>query len=958
MTPDDSILQLVVDALAAGAAALQPRAHAEVRKAYAALTSYLAQHYPEVEISALEKKPEARHRRDAVRQDFPAAAQTDALLFAHAAHLAETVGRRAQASAEVVAVDLKRVRAGLIRLRAIQSSGKAVVIEDGEAQQVVIDEVQAGEGEAALRAEFTGNARIGKLEVNVERSKGNDPALLQRYLHWVLRTFDRLKLEGIDLELAKNEQASRLRLSAVYTALLTRSRERAVGALGEEGRTAPPLPRSQVTAQESQLSALEQLDQEKHLVLLGDSGSGKSSLVDFVALCMAGELVSPKNSEVNLKVLRAPLPPEPAPDAEEERKKKGRKLQTWRHGALLPVRVILRDLVAWAGFPPSGSEATAEHLWGFLAAELRKAQLEECSQPLHDHLKEHGGLILLDGLDEAPEANQRRSQIVQAIERFCASFARCRVLVTSRPYAYSERAWQLPGFAVALLDDFSQGQMADFIERWYDQRSLLLGDDPALGAHRAQLLRTAIFQNERLFELAKRPLLLTLTAGIHAWRQGALPEGRADLYEQAVELLLVRWEERLVNSPSREVAQQSLSALLGLERSELRPVLQQLAFAAQRDQQGLSGSADIPIAHLLLAFNRLLRQKQKHELSESRLISYLEQRSGLLIGRANDCYALPHRTFQEYLAACFLAQDDYPYQLATLARRDPERWREVTLLCAARAAIPYAIWGLAEKLWTPATAGETALAAQWGALLAGQAVEESMPSDVRQREVGKLAELRRRLVAVLEESELPAGERALAGRTLAKLGDPRSNVMSVAGMEFCFVPPGGFYRSADDRPATLDYPFWMGRWPLTQAQFAEFRQAGGYANKGYWAEAIKTGAWKAGAVRNWMTGDFQDAPHAFGEPFDLPNHPVVGVTWYEAIAFCRWLAEWLHLPGWTVRLPTELEWEKAARGGVETPREWLRMTVGQLDSEAGGQVESTTGWMVENRWPRRKYSWG
>ena len=90
-------------------------------------------------------------------------------------------------------------------------------------------------------------------------------------------------------------------------------------------------------------------------------------------------------------------------------------------------------------------------------------------------------------------------------------------------------------------------------------------------------------------------------------------------------------------------------------------------------------------------------------------------------------------------------------------------------------------------------------------------------------------------------------------------------------------------------------------YPITNAQFVRFGEDGGYSTswQGCWTEAgLK---WKAD-----RTG-----PNKLGGVFDLPNHPVVGVSWYEAVAFCNWLSEKL---GIIVTLPTEAQWERAARG--------------------------------------------
>ena len=77
---------------------------------------------------------------------------------------------------------------------------------------------------------------------------------------------------------------------------------------------------------------------------------------------------------------------------------------------------------------------------------------------------------------------------------------------------------------------------------------------------------------------------------------------------------------------------------------------------------------------------------------------------------------------------------------------------------------------------------------------------------------------------------------------------------------------------------------------------------GGYTAK-RWRDC-----WTAAGLK-WK-GD-RIEPEKVGGVFDLPNHPAVNVTWYEALAFCGWLSEKLGHP---VTLPTEAQWEKAARG--------------------------------------------
>jgi len=735
--------------------------------------------------------------------------------------------------------------------------------------------------------------RVG-MQVNVARDyvvqqvePGASPEALRRaYLHRLVQQTRRLPLAGVDPKAAGDERGGELQLSAVYTALLTRQPELDESTFPKAG--------SFREGETRYLSALEMLNREPRMVLLGEPGSGKSTFVNFVALCLAGEALG--DEDASLAVLTAPLPAE-------ERDKKPRP-QRWDYGPLLPVRIALRDLAA-RGLPASGARVSGDVLWGFIASELGET-LKEYAPHLKAELLERGGLVLLDGLDEVPDAHQRREQVKRAVQDFAACFPRCRFLITSRTYAYQRQDWKLERFSEVVLSPFTPAQVARFVDGWYAHVGALRAMDARDAQGRATLLKTAIERSERLAELAARPLLLTLMASLHAWRGGSLPEKREELYADAVDLLLDQWESpKVVRDAAGQplVRQPSLAEWLKVERAVVRAELNRLAFEAHRDQPQLMGTADLPQERLV---GGLMGVARNPDVNPARLVEYVRDRAGLLAARGEGVYTFPHRTFQEYLAACHLTDHGFPDDLADLLHADPQRWREATLLAGAKAArgTASAAWNLAEALCyrdLPAAGQDAILSYEadcWGALLAAQTLLENgreRLERVAERNAPKLERVRGWLLAIVAQGWLPPVDRALAGEALAVLGDPRDLD------ELVEVPVGPFLMgSSDDDAMAMDREkpqhevtlpaFKIGKYPVTNAQYLRFVEATG---------------------RVWQSDE--------GRRPERATCPAAYVSWHDARAYCAWLAEAWRAEGKiagdeVVRLPTEAEWEKAARG--------------------------------------------
>ncbi len=198
-----------------------------------------------------------------------------------------------------------------------------------------------------------------------------------------------------------------------------------------------------------------------------------------------------------------------------------------------------------------------------------------------------------------------------------------------------------------------------------------------------------------------------------------------------------------------------------------------------------------------------------------------------------------------------------------------------------------------------------------------------------------------RLQAMLTDARMDVDARRRVGNVLGSVGDAR-----LEGPEFLgplLEIPGGpcIMGGVPGEPEadTNALPqhevdvktFRIGRYSVTNQAYRQFVEDGGYEDKGLWLDD----GWA------WRTSQAITAPHYWKQAYQLPNHPVVGVSWYEAVAYCRWLTDRLGArgelkPTEVIRLPTEAEWEKAARGGLTLDRRRAR----------------------PNPMPARRYPWG
>ena len=661
-------------------------------------------------------------------------------------------------------------------------------------------------------------------------------------------------------------------------------------------------------AEDRVLPVMEAAARQTRLVLLGDPGSGKSTFVNqlasHLAMLQLGEL--------------SDAPPGLEPN-------------------LLPVVLALRDLAPrlFGLDLRGGADEQRRVLCGAVWAEWR-AQLAEhdaaaFAETLNNTLISGNVLLIFDGLDEVAEDARERARA--AVNAIIAEYPRIkRVIVTCRVPSYTE-AVKFNGFADHTVAPLTEDQINAFLSKWCAAKNT----DPDKAA---ELARAAT--GDDLREMAENPMLLTTMALVHH-RNTRLPRERVLLYAEAIKVLAERWQS-LKDGNTR--ISPALKAVLEDDR-QLWPILEQLAYNAH-DAQSRQHERDLSFGEVITLLSG------PHGLKDLALagefLDYVDQRAGLLIGRGGvdktqKTYAFPHRTFQEYLAGCYLLKGRTREQAQAYLRcaELDDYWALAAILGAEqllhgqgrRDDTP--LIDLADELCPHL---EPQSSAEWRATLwSGQMAALVEPEALKADRKGALL-LRRligHLLAVLRNGMLPARERAEAGRALARLGDPRRAVMDIDGIfdGLCPIPEGEFWMgSRDEDPEAFNHekplhrqriaqPYAMARFPVTNAQYQAFVADQGYLDPRWWAHAGDY--WHADTgFKGHYDSEPRTRPYPFqDETFGLSNHPVVGVSWHEAVAFCKWLTARWQTDGklgreQAARLPTEAEWERAARGPALT----------------------------------------
>lgn len=593
----------------------------------------------------------------------------------------------------------------------------------------------------------------------------------------------------------------------------------------------------------------------KYSVITGDPGSGKSTLLKYIALAF----IDGKENE---------------------------RLEITENKELLP---ILFPIAAYAEGCKKES-LTNLSLYEFIPLYFKSQGLPNLAPLFEKALKSSNALVLLDGLDEVTNETERK-KMVSDISNFIGDddFPDNKYLVTCRTASYTmtSRFEQIKDtdFTHCIIHPFDIDEIEAFFSKWYLRYEIEINRRMEAAEVEAEKnltrMMTVVKTDRNIFNIATNPLMLTILALIEH-EGGELPKDRADLYAKCLKMLSGSWENLRSMYESkkpgfklgnRSITEDFIVYYLG-------PIAFDMHVKAQPDidyetlKEELTRKFDLRNKDILLS-----KEQAKN------FILIMKERSGILQEVTPGTYGFIHLTFKEYLAARNLTDLKTDSIIEELGDNlfKPE-WKEVVLLTVTSLARNPAS-NFIKTVFKKEQDNSQNL------VLAGECALDTGVDNIDEVLYDNLINKMRSVI----NEDGPAKDRVEVGEILGWLGDTRDLKE--------FVPVAGGEYKLDHDIITIN-SFEIGKYPVTNRWFEEFINADGYKKEEYWSnEGLK-----------WRAYTKARLPALWNErKWKCPNSPVVGVSWYEAYAFTKWLST-VDKDGYKYRLLDENEWEAAASG--------------------------------------------
>ncbi len=771
--------------------------------------------------------------------------------------------------------------------------GKYIVL-DGSGAIAIGDNAKAAGERGAIIDAVTGSVVItGEVLGNVynyylappgkpKLGKAEFERILTEYITWVGKAYNKADLFGVEgMQAAKGRPSKKL--LDVFTQISLRRfqpiKRTELEAL-EEG-TKDHLDRKKeylnLVDQKKEAGDVVQIDDllriNNRMAVIGGAGSGKSTLLAYLAASLVNQ--SQFDGEMTIS-----LPED--------------------HKTLVPIIIPLRNFRDYQisaeqshelkmNQPPTGT--LLDFIPWYLA---RRIGGIDHPRDFFDRLLRGGGcLLMLDGLDEVVTQDDRAQMRLQIEQIANDNYPHNIILVTAREAGYQDDAIFSEDFVRLDVQRLSPAQINTLVLNWCAQLY------PAEVKEKADELfgEIEMINNLRadrdLPPLVSNPLMVTMVVSVK-WGETELPRERAKLYEAVVKAILLAQytppddaRKELVNWGGPWEAQRDWLSLLALEM-----------------HRGGRASAAITEEQVREILTETLPAAVLDQFVEA-----IRYRGGIFEERA-ELFQFTHLTFQEFLAARLLAKQRSE-GLKDLAQNVGEPWwREVLLLLYDYAQMDYTPFSIIYLEWL------SQLDQNDEKYLAGLELAASALLEIEKPDIDLRLSQAEKLVLALqkEDSSAPVILRVKAGNTLAALGDPRFDpeawhLPKDDLLGFVEILSGKFLMGSDpeqdkrffDRERPQHEPdldaYYIARYPVTVGQ---------------WRVFVKDDKYESNNERS-LEG--------------IETHPVRYVSWHDAIAYCRWLDEklrtWENTPdsladqlkrGWRVTLPSEAQWEKAARG--------------------------------------------